>query len=56
MNIKTIIILVIVSLIVVRALISLWKHFKGESSCSCGTGTCSKKGKEISNSCACNKK
>ncbi|MDY4012006.1 MAG: hypothetical protein SOY60_10150 [Fusobacterium gastrosuis] len=52
MNIKTIIILLVLAIIIVKSLKSLWKHLKGESSCACNG--CSKKSN--SSNCGCNKK
>lgn len=42
MNIKTILILAVLAVILLGAFKALWKHLKGEGSCSCG-GNCSEK-------------
>lgn len=61
MNGKTIVILVVLTVIVLGAFKSLWKHLKGEGSCGCG-GSCSgKKDGDDHNDhhdggCLCNKK
>ncbi len=55
MNVKTIIILVILAIIIFYSLKSLWKHLKGDSSCGCGSGTCSKKKMSNHLDCSCKK-
>ena len=60
MNGKTIVILIILAVIILGAFKALWKHLKGEGSCSCGGTNCSGKKesdhKHGEDGCCCHKK